>query len=272
MRDITLATGVAGTSGAAVLLNQAAALGAENAWDQSDFTNVTIRGCDGPDLTYYWGTGIQINGVSGVNFFNLKIDGQQIAPYSSVGVGVSIYGTAAIIPVTYLGSGLSYGAYVQGVTLSQCNFTGGAIGVISPASAVGTVLSQLAVVGCQFNCSNYGIYNDAGIAAVTVSGTYFFELQPGSVGIYLAQTEAFSIINNVFEGPGGTNTSYGINIGTNPLSFAGVISGNVFFRNYYGVVLEASSSCVNLQSNGWSANTNNYINMGSNNTIGGGSV
>jgi uncharacterized protein YjbI with pentapeptide repeats len=283
MHDLSLETTVNGTTGAAVVLNQAAALGTENAWNQSDFTNVTIRGSDGPDLTYYWGTGISINGVSGVNFMNLKIDGQHINPYTYVGTGVIIYGTTTIIPVvynftncnfTYLGNGFAYGANTQGVTFSQCNFTGGGTGIIAPSSAAGTVLSQLAVVGCQFNCANYGIYTYAGtsIAAISVSSSYFFELLAGSVGIYLAQTEAFSIMNNVFEGPGGTNTAYGITIGSNPLSFPGVICGNVFFRNFYGVNLNGSSSYVNLQSNGWSGNTNNYYNGGTSNTIGGGSA
>lgn len=283
LHDFTMETGVTGTSGAAVTLNQAAPLGAENAWEQSDFTNVTIRGADGPDLTNYWGTGIAINGVSGVNFFNLKIDGQNVSStgYASVGVGVSTIGTSTIIPVlynftncnfTYCGTGFVYGDWVQGVSFSQCNWTGGNIGIEVPASAAGTTLAQLALLGCQLNCLSYGIWTASAVAGVTVNGTTFYELEPNSVGIYLQITEGFSIVGNVFEGPGpAANTSTGINIGSNPVNFGGIIMGNNFFRHDAAITLEVSSHLVNVQSNTYAQNTTDINNFGTSNTIGGGS-
>lgn len=280
IRDMTLTTGLAPATGAAITLNQAAALGSRNAANQSDFTNVNVRGSDGPNGANYWQVGIQNNGVSCINFTNFRLDGISGSAFQTVGSGVVLVGTASIIPVifnfvgcqfNYIGTGIVYGAYVQGVTVSQCNFVGGSVGIGSPSSASGTVLSELSVVASQFNCASYGIQTITAIAGTNVSSSYFFVSASGAVGIFLEQTLVFSLVGNSFNGPTPTPEGAGIQIGTNPASLPGAITGNSFFRLGAGVVLTSGSSLVNVQSNAYASNTTNVANTGTSNTVGGGS-
>lgn len=288
IRDVTITTGSAPASGNAVTLNQSATLGSSNnATEQSDFTNVDIRGHDGPNQTDYWSTGVYVNGWSVINFVNFKIDGQFTTivsgGYVTTGVGVNIAGSSSIIPVqynftnanfTYVGTGLVYGNYVQGVTISQSNFTGGNVGIQAGGSEI--QLAQLSVTASQFNVLAYAIFTATPIGNLLVYGNNFYCPKNNCASIFLQSTEGFQIVGNFFNGAGSSvASSNGIVIGSNPNSFPGVISGNSFI-NFSGasaiaVALQAASSKTNVQSNGYANNTIGVSNSGTGNTVGGGS-
>jgi hypothetical protein len=59
------------------------------------------------------------------------------------------------VNMTYVGTGIIFGNYVQGVTVIASNFTGGYVGIQSNASEA--ALADLTVSSSQFNCHSNGI-------------------------------------------------------------------------------------------------------------------
>jgi hypothetical protein len=89
-----------------------------------------------------------------------------------------------------------------------------------------------------------------------------------SIGVALEVTD-LSIIGNHFNPTTGTAQGTGIEI-TLVTGNGGVILGNVFDTQTYGIVLGAGSTPVNVQ-NSYHNNTTNISNAGTSNTLGGGS-
>ncbi|PVX77152.1 hypothetical protein [Paraburkholderia unamae] len=239
----------------------------------TDITNVTIRGSDGYEVSDYWANGISISGVSNVNIFNSIIDGAT----TSSGVGVYLIGTANAQAVAIniqncfiqaLGNGVKYNNYVQGVNVTNNNFTGVGYGVYVSTPAAGQ--DQLTVIGNQFNSVNSGVFDTAGVTDTMIHGNLFIVPYSGSAvsGINLTATNGFTIMGNTFGRIGGsaTNTNGIIIGGTTPV--AGVITGNMFEGFGTAVWLQTGSSTVSVQSNYYSGNTANVTNNGTGNVVG----
>jgi hypothetical protein len=218
----------------------------------SDFFRMTFRGLS--TLAEYWAAGLVINGLENVNYDTLLFFGG-----SGSGAGLSIEDTfTSGSPPTnnftvvhnlskctfYNGQvGLVYGQYVQGVAVSQCNFTNVVIGIQVPSGATGGF--QLAVVGSQFGCSQYGIDIEGNMAALSVSSSLFLTNSTSTTnnpGIYINHyLNTASIIDNQFLGAS-SEPPYGTGIevtsaepGSN--GFYGVVSGNCFQSLAVGVDL-----------------------------------
>lgn len=271
VRDFSILGGAA-NCGSALTINQNNASITNPAETQlSDVTNVTIRGSDGLAQTDYWTNGVVINRASSVNFTNLFCTG----PSGQLGVGVVLQGTAAVIPVLFnlvgcvfnnLNVGLLYGAYVQGVTVSQCNFTFDNFGVLIQAAMVN--LAQLLVTGCQFNCTTAGIFTTSNPPGLMITNNFFIP-QASSNCIVLTSVGLCTVTGNTFFGLGVTG-AVGINI-VSSSAFA-VITGNAFVVMVVAINLQAGSSNVNVQSNSYQACGTNVANAGTANVIGGGSA
>lgn len=272
VRDLSMTTAATG-SGSAITLNQTAASIPNPAFTaMSDITNVTIRGADGYVIGNYWDTGVNVIGVSNVNFYGDAINGN--AAFGGNGTGISIAGTASLPPVAFnvVASafnwntvGIQYGNYVQGVSVVSSNFTGGSYGIVTQPNL--TNVDQLTVVASQFNQMVVDILEGSNIANTMISNNEFI-VQTNAIGISLLHAGVYTITGNTIAGNGFTNTNGVVISGS---TGSGVVTGNMFLGMNTGVNLQSSSSGANVQSNAYSSNSNTVVNLGTGNTVGGGS-
>jgi hypothetical protein len=278
VRNLTLATGTTG-SGTALTVNEQS--GAQvNPGNQalSDVTNVSIRGSDAYAATHYWTTGIYVSQVSQINFEGVNIFG----PSAVGGSGVSLNGASAAATTVfnfhscvfnYLTTGISYGTYVQGVTVNQSNFTGGAIGINVAASESG--LDQLAVTGSQFENTSVGISASSYVPDSLIENNLFI-VPAGAIAVQLSTSGLFSMVGNSIHGLS-TSSTNGFVIANS--QFGGAITGNSIYNVGTGIYLQSTSNGVNVQSNVYHGNSANVVNSGgavcpataSGNCLGGGS-
>jgi len=272
-RDMTISTGQK-SGGNGIHLRQTSCL---NQFAQSDIHRVTFRGADnnaGTGGNDYWSIGYLMDGVSGTSIDTVTAYGSAYAQ----GVGGQYQGSSAGCYAIYhnvskatfndLNMGVVYGTYSQGLTITQSNFQNGVTAIYVPPGSVGQ--AQLQVSDSQIFASGNGISLLSGVGGVMIHGNDFFAGASNSA-VLISQYAQVSITGNVFNSQGGTGT-VGIALGspTSP-GQAAVISGNLFGGLSVGVLLQAGSSNVNVQSNVYTGNTTNVDNLGSNNTIGGGS-
>jgi putative cofactor-binding repeat protein len=263
VRDLTFTTGSAGGY-SALTLNNAAPLGTILL---SDVFRTTFRGDDGGALTDYWGSGVSIVGQSNVNFDSDMFFGPS---GGASGVGIELNGNTSVSPhygIVYNiakcgffweGDGIEIGTYIQGISVTESNFTNGATGIW--AQPGGTGLNELAVTGGnQFNTTANQISIQQALGILIVTGNLFY-VPSGNSGIYLDSTgQLDTIVNNVFVGP--SSPSFGIYVAaSNPTS---VVTGNVFYKLDVGLDLTGTSGW-NVQANTYSGVTTPVANIGSN--------
>lgn len=201
-----------------------------------------------------WSIGVLTTAVSFINFNGYSFS----APNSPFGTGIWVRGDAATnhyaIQIQILNSiflngqyGIIYGTYVQGVQISNSQFTNMQIAVY----AAGEGQSQLAISNSQldtashciilsspindFQFSNNLIYTHGGVIALWMPGYVSGQIHGNS-------------INNLLNGAGGTAGSFGV--------FAGG-QGNVLTvsnNRFYGY-----EKAVNLPGTGTSVYANRYV-------------
>lgn len=244
----------------------------------SDVTNVTFRGSDGYIISDGWETDVYVYQASYINFIGCKF----VGPYTST--GVNLEGTSPNIACVFnfigcdfsgTNYGLEYGAYVQGVTVSNCNFDGCQYAVWIPPGIAGC--DQLSINACQFGANAVcGVFMQSPCEATMIYGNFFIiadNAATHAAGITIQNSAGTSIYGNSFSPSAipGTGNQNGIII-ESYLSQCGVITGNVFQQINNAINLQTGSQHFNVQSNAYLSNTNNVINSGSNNTVGGGSA
>ena len=261
IRDMSFTTGQNG-GGTALTFSMGAASGEA----ASDLYRVTFRGDDGYGVANFWNTGLSI-----VNVSNVAVDqGTFFAPLTH-GTGISIAGLPAstlyAVQINIdksdfqgLNIGILYGSYVQGITISQSNFTGVGTGISSAASELG-VLAQLAITDSQFNTSVNSIALNTAVIEVQISNCLFIQAA-GTGAILLGSSTHFTISGNEITSSSVTGTN-GIVIGGG----FGTITGNDVFGFGTGLWLQAGSSNVVVSGNTLFGNTSNIINAGANNFI-----
>lgn len=249
----------------------------------SDIQNVTIRGSDGYGILNgnYWTIGLELAGISNINVFNVSVTGAMSGSgYATTGIGVQIGGNGAsqhavvfnfiCCNFNFTQVGAQFNAYIEGMTFEQCNFVGGQYGIYVPATGASNPFTQLTVIGCSFGQASVNIYQITAVPNSMIAGN-FFAMGGGVTGIGLNQVWLVTIVGNTFEGAPALS-AVGINIGGNaPSGAASLITGNLFDGCGTAIVLGASSSGNNVQSNLYHACTTNVSNLGSGNTVGGGS-
>jgi len=250
----------------------------------STIVNVAINGSDGVGQTDYWNVGLAINTVSNVDVVNVSIFGAGGA-YSTNGQGVNLSGASdgneAVqlnfwgCVFQYVGIGMYFGDYVQGVTVTNSNFTGDNIGIETSTSNAHQ--SGLTVIGSQFNCLGYGIYDQTavGIAGLFIDHNYFELPYNGGtsvVAVILSKIYLAQIIGNIIERIGPSATGLNGIVVQGSSTVGAMISGNVIFAMTTGIWLQTGSTNINVQSNFYNSNGTNVVNSCSSGcTVGGGS-
>jgi hypothetical protein len=279
VRDLSFLIGVAGTHAQrGLVLNQTADNISNPAVTAlSDVTNCVFRGSDGYGLKFHWQGGLYIQSVSNVNITNDYFSGANTP--STAGIGIALTGaseTAVGVVYNILGStftdlalGIDYLSNIQGVTVSQSNFTGvlTAIQVPSPA----TNDNQLTVMGNQISAPGVAILTQEYVPNIQISTNVFFVgTTANNTGVELANAGLYTITGNIFGAPSPTfiSSTRGVSIdSTNRLIPAGVVSGNVFQAMGVGVNLASGSSNVTVQANAFTGGVLSVKDDGSNNLV-----
>ena len=210
IRDLSLTTSQVG-SGTALTLALASSVANPANTAVSDVYRVTIRGADGWAATDYWSNAISVNNVSNIQFDDISLIGSS----ASQGTGLSLTGLAGSSTyavqfniskstIQYLNVGISYGSYLQGVTVDQTNFTGNNYGIFANSGLTGSLL-QLTVANSQFNCFKFGIVTSTAIGNIAVNNNLFIANGANSVGIQLVEDND-TISGNFMSGTTTTGT------------------------------------------------------------------
>lgn len=265
VRDMTLLTGHAG-SNTGLFFNNQGTSGGPSPQVQSDVTNVELRGADGFSQTDYWGFAFSVTSWSQVNVSGMYVSGG--GNFSGIGIALAsanppngIVYNISNSTFNFVGTGISYGNNIQGVTVHQCNFDTN-IGISVPGGESG--LDQLVVTASQFGINsgaNSGINVQSNVANIQLIGNLF--IVPGnSTGVVLNNTSIFSLVGNSFNEGAGATTINGLSVAntTGP----GVVTGNIFdgMVGGSGIALFSTAHGVNVQSNVYSGNSTNVSNGG----------
>ena len=266
-RDLTFSTGTT-NAGTALTLNNATLLGV---FAQSDIYKTTFRGDDGGAATDYWTNAINVVGLSNINFDDDLFYGNAAG---TGGTGIAVAGNASTSPnygIVYnlskdgfynVGVGLSYGTYVQGVTVSQSNFTNGATCISVPSG--GTGAAQLSLADDQFNCSTNNVIVSSPLASLMMKGNLLY-INASEIGVNIASYVAQSTFTgNVYSG---LSSSGSVGITATGASTSSQVSGNVFYNLATGLNLTGASGW-NVWGNNYPNTTTQISNIGSNSAQG----
>jgi hypothetical protein len=277
VRDLTITAGLAGGGNAGLeVFNSAASILGPATFSPSTIDNVVMCGSDGLTLTNYWAQGIVLENTSNVTFTNVMINGST----ALLGTAVNIFGDVNHPPVVFnftncafnfVTVGIEYGNYVQGMTVTGCNFTGGALGIFVPSGQ--TQLVQLAVQNSQFNNTQCGINLLTEMPDCLISNNLFLIPGPASgnpgIGIQYITAHRGTCYGNSFAGYSNYSNTIGVVVEGNAAPM--IISTNSFQYCGTAVSLTSGSTGNNVQSNVYGNNVVNVANAGVNNVIGGGS-
>jgi hypothetical protein len=209
IRDVTITGGLGNGSGnSAISLSYGSFYGNPALTAQNDFTNVTVRGDDAFNGADYWTNCYTITNVSNVNWFG----GSCLGSSSRKGSGVLIQGDAAVrsfgvaynfssTTFTSVETGITYGSWVQGVTLNQVNISNSTTGIRAPSVNTG-VLHGLNIVNSQFGVVGRSIDIEVSIGGIGIVNS-LFEVDRNVCAISLVNVAGAAIIGNQFNGNSG---------------------------------------------------------------------
>lgn len=278
--DLTFATSGVGTATgfkATFLAAQQARI------STSDIDRVAFRADNMAANTHYWGTAIDLIGVSGVNMDSVDITGAIIfggaggAASGGLGGGISIGGDPGINSfgvlfnlsnsnLEYLNIAFLYNADVQGVSIVNTNINFNTAGIVIPAGITPGALGVAGLLISNSYISNYG--NDITILSpfdglqMTGNNIIIFS---NTTGVLCDSCSDSIITGNVFTAEAAGNVgNIGMSISNNSAGNSGdvTITGNEFNSLADGVVVGTGVSGAMLQSNTYSNNTANVLNSG----------
>lgn len=257
LRDFTIQASGAMSTAAAINLHQNTVEGFPITAQTSDITNVTMLGSDGVGATNYWGYGIYNDFVSNISM----VDDNYYGPAALNGDAIYLAGGGATnkIGIVYnisgfnayaLNVGIYYNSYIQGVTLTQSNFTACKTGAYI-ASATNT--DQLTISDSQFACSKSAIDDEGGMFDLIVHHNLFIPLNAGANAdvIHEVNPIGLQITNNVINGQNITDgfTYNAVAIAGGNSSSTGIITGNAIRNISDGIVLSSGAQGVRIADN-----------------------
>jgi hypothetical protein len=287
VRNVSITTTVAG-GGTGIHIQQAMSL---NTFMQSDISFVTFRGYDnvGAGGNAFWNNCYVMDGVCGTNVLGVTCYGPNswstanarggvyqgnadTRLIDAAGNGYSIYHNISMAIFNGLNIGIVYGSYAQGLTISQINCQNTQTGFFCPPGSTGA-LAQLQIGTSQFADNGNDIAIFSPILNVMIYGNNLISHNANS-SIFINDPAGFSIVGNQIISDGSSPSNIGVAInGPSTSGFnVGVITGNSFINLGTAIYLEAGAQNVNVQSNSYQGNTANVSNLGTGNTIGGGSI
>lgn len=144
--------------------------------------NVGFRGSDGFAMTNVFLNALNLFTLSNVNIISCLFVGNNV----NQGYGIFLQGDPQIgncnqinismCTFSYGAVNIIYGRNTEGITISQCNFTGAQFAIQSPAGISGTG-DQLAIFSNQFNCADVAINILSSINGISISNNYFIVFQ-----------------------------------------------------------------------------------------------
>jgi hypothetical protein len=239
MLDMTISTDAVGTQ-TGIYVHQATALGV---YDASDFTRVTWRGSS-MSATAGWAVAAKLTCLCAYNVVGCSVWGALVAGVKT-GTGFVCQGDAAVTnqfsviqnftdtQFTFLNEAITYGDYLQGMTLSQVNITEVTNGIHQHAGsgAVG-IGAQLALNNCQVACDGFGVEIEGVIGDILISGTLFYSRIASGASVFCtvaSNVDRLTITGSSFEGANVT--------GTQAIVLAGTCAGYTIVGNViYGLV------------------------------------
>lgn len=215
VRDMTLTCGSINTS-TGLTVNQTANTAQ---MPGADVTRCNFRGDVGGQTTC-WATCCTLTGPSNYGFFECNFSGA-VRSGVPTGVGVICQGTSSALSVIqnftacsfiWFDETITYGDYIQGMTLSQVNMTDVNIGIHQHVgSGVGVIGAQLAMNNCQL-AGTSDVLLEGTIGDVLLNGCLFYGFATNAVAVSVGSAGAatrITIVGNGFEG-NGSASSYGI--------------------------------------------------------------
>jgi hypothetical protein len=248
--------------------------------------NVDFRGFDSLGSStglgaQYWGWGLIINNASFFNMRSITAYGPEFAVPTG-GTGILIQGSgdncaSAIFNVSQgnfqrLATGVMYGNAVQGVNITQSNFTDNVTDFACPPTSKQVV--QLTLSGNQFDNgrvtgSTGSVVIGCPLSDVMIAGNLFYA--EGAINNIILSGSSYRYAisgNNFVQQPINSQRGNAINaLGT---VTHGIISGNQFSDYSTGVLLGSGASYFSVQGNNYTGTTTPVANLGTNNIIGGG--
>jgi hypothetical protein len=188
------------------------------------------------------------------------------------GAGILLNGNATVSPYFgivfniakcgffWVGNGLEIGSYVQGISITQSNFTNGETGIWAEPGGIG--LAELAITGGnQFNTIGNQIFIQQAMTSLIMNGNLIFITQNNS-GVFLDSpgNGQNSIDNNVFWGlsPAGSNGIF-----VNSTAAGTTVVGNTFYNLATGMNLGGTAGW-NVQANSYQGVATHVANIGTN--------
>jgi hypothetical protein len=237
--------------------------------------NVAFHG--NTDSSYYWTNDLVANSVSLLNISDSDFSGN--GPGGGYnGTGITVAGNGS---TTYsiqqnisncffnnLFTGIYYGTFTQGMTVSNANFnTHFGILVLSGESN----LDQLVVKGSQFQTADNAISIDSDVGAILLAENLFIVENSGKFAVNFAYGHAITITGNAFEALTNSGTAAISVTGASTYNQnANTVVGNHFDGFATAISLGSGSKGWNVQSNAYANNTTVFTNSGTGNVIGGG--
>jgi hypothetical protein len=295
VRDLTFSTGSNNVDDAIKVVQQSTA-GAGTAISsgqvQSDFSNLAFRSAEGvweetgAATNHVWKNGVNALDTSFLLFTNVQawgpsswlVNGYATASSPS-GNGVSLAGTHASgpFPVVFnfrncnfqwLSNGVILGSWIQGVSISQSNFTGNYSGVGVPPNAL--ALNQLSIAsGNQFgNMVSLNLLSSISNLVVSGNGPFILPNLTGAMGInYPMPSFGTAIVGNTFNGLLGSSKGIILNGSGNADNVPAVVTSNVLFNMGTGITLGAGATGAIVSDNLFSGNMTNVVNNGASNVV-----
>ena len=262
VRDMTFTTGTT-NAGSALTLTNSVLLGVIQ---QSDISGCTFRGDDGGSGTNYWSFGIDVEGLSQINFNDCMFYGSS----TENGTGVSLIGddVGEEFGIVYnfqgctfykTGTGLRYDGYIQGVTINQCNFVNGTTGIFQPSTAVGH--TQLAITNSNFDTTGNNILLQAPVTAVSLVNCNFYIPTSGTGIAFTSTGFGCTIVGSTFNGELSSTGTTGVLVNGNVTD--GICVGNSFFNLTNGIDLGGTATW-DADNNVFNTVTNPILNAGTN--------
>jgi hypothetical protein len=273
IHDCTITTGTAGTY-TGLSLSFSGTYGNPAVAASNTITNLTFRGHDGYAVTDYWNKALSILSVSNVNVISSYFVGASAAS----GYGIFDASTTAAIGAVLNVSnsafvlnnvGMSLGAYLEGVTVSQSNFTtdNTAIDVVSGNS--GTGIAQLGIFNSQFGvaASGIGIHLESSVFDSAILGN-LFNVAASAFAVVMENDNGPHFETNNAINCASSTTSNGVvikgtfyNVGSNfftgcataldltATAVAGVVANN-YFQSSVTAILNGGATSTTIVNNG----------------------
>jgi hypothetical protein len=256
LEDFTLTTGQAG-GGTALTINQTVPGG-----PFSDYALLNLSARGDTSTANYWTLGYSLTGMTLINATNLTAIGNAAG---TAGDGILYQGTAApanafgLSLVNFNGTTLrrclTYGNYVQGVTLTSGGCYNGTTGIYVAPGTLG-VLAGLFLSNFQFGVTGNSMDIETAVDQIVMQGGIAYTNTNGITAFNFPKWAGGSIVGVAIAAGNGATGTTGISINGGS-TIPGTITGNQFFGLGTAISYGATAANIAESGNAFQGNTTN---------------